>query len=81
MSAAACNGTAKGGTTISPSGVLTCEQAKPEKQGTANQERDGQLKRDPTLVMWKEQEKEATEQHVETNAHEPVQPVFERATD
>lgn len=61
------------------SSASTCEQAEPEKQGTAGQERDDPLNRDPALVAWKEQQEETTEQHVETDAQEPTQPVLERA--
>jgi hypothetical protein len=38
------------------------------------------LDRDPALVAWKEQKEETTEQHVETDAHEPTQSVLERAS-
>ena len=65
---------------IEGSGASTCEQAEPEEQGTSDQERDDQLNRDIALVAWKEQQEETTEQHVETDTHEPTQPVFERAT-
>jgi hypothetical protein len=61
------------------SGTAPCEKAEPEKQGTAGQERDDPLNRDPVLVAWKEQQEETTEQHVETDAQEPTQPVLERA--
>ena len=55
------------------------EQAKPEEQGTAHQERNSQLDGDPTRILGQEEEKNSTEQYSEANAHQPTQLMFEGA--
>ena len=61
------------------SSIYPCDQAEPEEQGTPDQEGDGQLNHDPALVTRKEKEEQTTQQCIETDAHEPAQPMLEGA--
>ncbi|TMD52233.1 MAG: hypothetical protein E6I93_10005 [Chloroflexi bacterium] len=58
----------------------TSDQAEPEEQGTTDQEQDGKLYGEPARIAGQDEKEEATEQHVETGAHESAKSMLEGST-